>query len=209
MKSDLAHYFVTDVETDGPNPSEHSMLSFATVVVREDGEMCGEFETNLVPRQDRQPDPETMAWWKTQPEAFAALKQNVEGPEEAMPRFAAWVKGFPEKRSFAARPLLFDGLWIDRYCRDFADSYILDDPHGKNNIFTTGNLDIGSYMSGVFGRTDPRTGWEKFPASWLGNHAHSHRAIDDSRGYANVLAKLLKLAASQPNHPEDFLGSCQ
>jgi len=32
-----AHYFVTDIECDGPDPALNSMLSFATVVVREDG----------------------------------------------------------------------------------------------------------------------------------------------------------------------------
>jgi inhibitor of KinA sporulation pathway (predicted exonuclease) len=30
-----------------------------------------------------------------------------------------------------------------------------------------------------------------YPAEWLGGHDHSHRAIDDARGYAHLLTLLL------------------
>ena len=62
MTDPLAHYFVTDIECDGPSPLTNSMLSFATVVVREDGELCGEFEAVLKPRPDKQTDESTMAF---------------------------------------------------------------------------------------------------------------------------------------------------
>lgn len=31
MMTELTHYFVTDIECDGPDPSRNSMLSFASV----------------------------------------------------------------------------------------------------------------------------------------------------------------------------------
>ena len=55
-----AHYFVTDIETDGPNPQENSMLSFACVVISENGDQIDEFETVLEPRIDRTQHIETM-----------------------------------------------------------------------------------------------------------------------------------------------------
>jgi hypothetical protein len=199
------HYFVTDIECDGPSPLTNSMLSFATVVVREDGELCGEFEAVLQPRAEKRSDERTMQFWKTQPEAWSAATSNPEQPGEVMNRFADWVERYDGRRSFAARPVAFDGMWIDHYLREFTDSYLLDVPYWGRCIFTAGALDIGSYISGLFNRTD--LGAYDIPKSWLGGHAHTHRAIDDARGYASLLGKLLKLAAQQPPHPEDFTGS--
>lgn len=204
MAADLAHYFVTDIESDGPSPLTNSMLSFATVVVRQDGELCGEFEAVLQPRPDRQANETTMAFWRTQPEAWLAATSNPEPPRDVMRRFADWVESHPGKRSFAARPVAFDGIWIDHYLHEFTDSYLVDAPRWGRNIFTAGALDIGSYIAGVFNRTEPHMADTVFPRSWLGNHEHTHRAIDDARGYAELLSRLLKLAAEQPPHPDDF-----
>lgn len=202
-----AHYFVTDIESDGPSPISNSMLSFATVVVREDGALRGEFEAVLEQRSDRQPDPKTMAFWETIPQAWAAARENPEPPESAMLRFVEWVESYPEPRSFAARPLAFDGIWIDHYLRDFADRYLLDVPHWGRALFTSGALDLGSYIAGLFNRTDPPRGDTVFPPDWLGEHEHTHRAIDDARGYACVLSRLLRIAAAEPAHPQDFMRS--
>ena len=204
MTEHCAHYFVTDIECDGPSPLTNSMLSFATVVVREDGEMCGEFEAVLEPRADKQSDVRTMQFWKTHPEAWSAATSNPEPPSEIMNRFAVWVESYSGKRSFAARPVAFDGIWMDHYLREFTDSYLLDVPYWGRCIFTAGALDIGTYISGIFNRTDIDAG--DIPRSWLGDHEHTHRAIDDARGYASLLSKLLRLAAQQPPHPKDFMG---
>lgn len=201
----LAYYFVTDIEADGPTPTENSMLSFASVVVREDGEIMGEFETVLEPRSDRQPNRGTMEWWATQPEAWLAATDNPKPPKQEMQRFANWVESFEGKRSFTARPIAFDGIWIDHYLREYAGSNLLDVSHWGHTIFTAGALDIDSFMSGIFNRTDPHTGDLIFPPDWLGDHDHSHRAIDDARGYATLLSKLLLIARQQPPHPDDFL----
>ena len=110
-----------------------------------------------------------------------------------MTDFANWVESFDGVRAFAARPLAFDGLWIDHYLRVFADRHLLDVPHWGRPIFTGGALDIGSYISGLFGHTQPHTADIQFPMSWLGEHEHTHRAIDDARGYANLLRTLLQM----------------
>ena len=204
-----SYYFVTDIEADGLSPAENSMLSFASVAVREDGSLAGEFEAVLTPRRDRRPSPRTMEWWKTQPEAWRAATADPEPPERVMRRFSAWVEGYDGKRAFAARPLLFDGMWIDHYLREFAGSHIFDMPHAGKPIFTAGALDIDSYLLGVFDRHEPLTADTVFPPEWLGNHEHTHRAIDDARGYAALLGKLLAIAGKQPRHPDDFITPAQ
>lgn len=205
MKS-LAHYFVTDIECDGPDPARNSMLSFASVVLREDGETCGEFEAVLAPRTDRAPDERTMQWWANQPDAWKAATLDPQDPALVMKRYADWVGTFPGLRAFAARPLMFDGLWIDAYLRAFADSFLLDVPYWGNCVFNASPLDIGTYMSGIFGRTEPHNGDIRLPAEWLGEHPHTHRAIDDARGYASLLGRLLTLAHQMPLHADDFFG---
>lgn len=201
----LAFYFVTDVEADGPTPIENSMLSFASVVVREDGEIMGEFETVLERRADRQADSGTMEWWKSQPDAWLAATTNAKPAQQEMQRFVNWVESYEGTRSFAARPIAFDGMWIDHYLREYTGSYLLDVSHWGHNIFTAGALDIGTYISGIFNRSAPHTGDVVFPANWLGDHKHNHRAIDDARGYATLLSKLLLIARKQPPHPDDFM----
>lgn len=203
-ESQKSYYFVTDIECDGPDASLHSMLSFATVVLREDGEFCGEFEANLKPRPDRRADERTMSWWETQPEAWKAATSNSEDPETVMKRFVAWVESYQGQRAFAARPLMFDGLWIDSYLRTFAERFLLDVPYWGSCVFNAGPLDIGTYALGVFGKTCPQTFGDKFPDDWLGHHPHTHRAIDDARGYASLLAKLFEVARDLPENPHDF-----
>jgi len=203
--TELAHYFVTDIETDGTTPLESSMLSFATVVLREDGEIVGEFEAVLTPRNNKNPNPDTMAFWQTQPEAWKAATTGARPPEEIMPQFANWVETFPGLRAFAARPIMFDGIWMEHYLREFANCYLLDVPYWGRTIFNASPLDIGTYVSGIFNRTEPHQGNIIIPINWLGQQEHTHHAIDDARGYANLLARLFKVAKSNPAHPDDFL----
>ena len=65
-------YVSTDVETDGPIPGPHSMLSFASVAYMADKTLVGTFSVNLETLPEATGDPKTMAWWKTQPQAWEA-----------------------------------------------------------------------------------------------------------------------------------------
>ena len=189
-------YFVTDIEADGQNPYENSMLSFATVVVTETGDMVDEFEAVLAPRPDRRPDAGTMAWWLTEPAAWAAATTDPQDPGEVMQRFAAWVEGFAGRRIFAARPLFFDGLWMDAYLYQFAGTRALSAMRHPRQIFAGQGLCIVSFQSAVLGQTAVGEAADKIPLDWLGHHPHTHRAIDDARGYASLLARLLKITAA-------------
>lgn len=202
-----AYYFVTDIEADGPNPLRNSMLSFASVVVRDDGRLCGEFEAVLEPMPDRQANPATMAWWGTQPEAWKAATENAVDPAVEMRRFTDWVGSFDGRRGFAARPLLFDGLWIDQYLRMFSREDIFGVSFWGSTLFDGQAMDIDSYAMGIFGRTAVANRGRPPPAEWLGHVEHTHRAIDDARGYANLLSRLFTIARQTPDHPGDYFGA--
>ena len=41
-------------------------------------------------------------------------------------------------------------------------------------------------------------GMSKLPAEFYGHIPHTHRAIDDARGFANVLVELFQLSSALP-----------
>lgn len=184
-------YVVTDVELDGPTPGENSMLAFASVAVDAALREVNAFEAVLAPLAGAAPDPPTMAWFRGHPEAFAAATRNPRPARDVMARYAAWVRALPGDPIFAAHPLALDGLWMDCYLRNFLGIRLLKGPWRGERLFHSSGLCLRSFAAG-------RLGWplwdcnpERYPPEWLGHHPHSHRAIDDARGYANLLMTLI------------------
>lgn len=104
MRSRPEVYVSTDIEADGPIPGPHSMLSLASVALTMDGTELGTFEANLETLEGASPDPNTTAWWATQPEAWARCRTDLEAAEVALPRYRAWIEALPGKPVFVAYP---------------------------------------------------------------------------------------------------------
>ncbi len=191
-------FIVTDIEADGPTPLHSSMLSFASVAVTADGTRHGEFEAVLAPRPDRQPDETTMAWWQTQSEAWEAATTGAEDPAVVMPRYANWVESLPGMKVFAAAPMIFDGLWMDHYLDEFAGTRVLGGPFKSRQILRGGGVCLYTMAGTLRGVPYSDWGMSKLPAEFYGHIAHTHRAIDDARGFANVLVELFKISRALP-----------
>ena len=90
--------------------------------------------------------------------------------------------------------MIFDGLWIDHYLETFAGTRVMGGPFKSRQIFRGGGVCLYT-MAGTL-RAAPYLKWgmQRVPAEWYGNIAHTHKAIDDARGFANVLAKLFELS---------------
>ena len=187
-------FVVTDIEADGPSPLHSSMLSFASVAVTASGKKLGEFEAVLTPRPDRKPDDTTMAWWATQPEAWKSATENPQAPEIVMPRYADWVDSLPAPHVFAAAPIIFDGLWMDHYLDTIAGTRVLGGPFKTRQIFRGGGVCLYTMAGTLRGAEYLKWGMQRVPAQWYGNIVHSHEAIDDARGFANVLVKLFEIS---------------
>jgi hypothetical protein len=191
-------FVVTDIEADGPTPLHSSMLSFASVAIEADGTRHGEFEAVLKPRPDRKPNPDTMAWWQTQPDAWIQANTNPEAPETVMPRFADWVESLPGFRVFAAAPMIFDGLWMDHYLDEFAGTRVLGVPTTGRQIFKGGGVCLYTMAGTLRGAPYLEWGMQRVPAEWYDHIEHTHNAIDDARGFANVLVQLFKMSGDLP-----------
>jgi len=185
-------YVVTDGEFDGPDPARHSMLAFASVALV-GGEIGPRFEAVLEPLPNAVADADVMAWFRSEPDAYAAATSNPRPPGDVMADFASFVRGLPGTPVFAAHPLAVDGKWFDHYLRRFTGDWLMSGPRDKNPLFPLPSLCIASFLAGRLGWEISRCRYANYPSEWLGNHPHSHRAIDDALGYASLLKMLLDL----------------
>lgn len=183
-------YVVTDVELDGPWPGVNSMRSFASVAISLDGTEHGRFEAVLEPLPGTAPDEKTLAWFQTQPGAWAAATSNPEPVADVMSRYVAWIAGLPWPRMFAAFPLALDGLWMDYYLRRFTRYGVRQGHHETDTLFIGGGLCIKSYAAAVTGMPVGTVQPDNLPSEWFGNIEHTHKAIDDTVGYSNLLVEL-------------------
>ena len=197
MSGEAAVYVVTDIEADGPRPGQHSMLSFAAVAVTASGERRGVFEAVLEPLADAVRDPDTYAWFQTQPDAWAAATSDPRPPAEAMADFVAFVRGLGAPALFAAFPIAFDGMWIDFYLKRFTPHALIEGPYARDPLFAGPGLCLKSFAAAVTGQDFAACRPKTLPPEWLGHHEHTHKAVDDALGYAHLLGVLMARAGGR------------
>jgi hypothetical protein len=172
----------TDIETDGPIPGPHSMLSFGSAAFRADKTLVGTFSANLAELPGAAGHPETMAWWQTQPEAWAACRQDVRDPAEVMPEYVRWLKGLPGKPVFVAYPAAFDFLFVYWYLIRFA----------SESPFSHSACDIKTYAMAVLGTEYRQSTKRNMPKRWFNDAPHTHVALDDAIGQGLLFCNMLR-----------------
>lgn len=173
----------TDVETDGPIPAVHSMLSLASAAYLPDKRLVGTFAANLETLPGATGHPRTMEWWASHPEAWAACRQDVRAPEAAMPAYLSWLKALPGRPVFVAYPAAFDFMFVSWYLVRFTGE----------SPFSHSALDIKSYAMALLERPYRESTKQNMPSRWFDPLPHTHRALDDAieQGalFCNMLAE--------------------
>lgn len=196
-------YFSTDIETDGPIPGRHSMLSLGCAAFDQTGQMLGTFSANLAPLPEASTDPKTMAWWATQPAAWAACQIDPQESSQAMQAFVQWVKGFTPigvKPVFAAWPVGFDFSFVYWYLMTFVG----------HSPFSHHALDIRSfamaYLNTTYRASHKSTLVKKLHDRLQLTHNHDHIALHDAIEQGELLMALLTANREQheisPVRPE-------
>jgi hypothetical protein len=179
-------YVSTDIETDGPVPGLHSMLSFASAAYLADKTLVGTFSANLETLPGATAHAETMKWWETQPEAWAASRRDLRSPAEAMSEYAAWLKQLPGKPVFVGYPVVFDYMFVQWYLHKFTGG----------SPFSFFALDIKTYAMAVLKTEYRETTKAVMPERWFDALPHTHQALDDAieQGvlFCNMLAERLQ-----------------
>ena len=92
-------YISTDIETDGPIPGPHSLLSFGSAAYLADKTLVSTFTANLETLPGALGDAKTMAWWATEPECVGgsenrpAIARNGVARVSGMDQRLAWKAG--------------------------------------------------------------------------------------------------------------------
>src|SRR5260370_12766860 len=183
MRPGMAEIYVsTDVETDGPIPGPHSMLSFASAGYLPDKTVVSTFSAKLKTLAGASGDPRTMAWWQQHPEAWAAARQNAEDPAEVMPRYVQWIKQLPARPVFVGYPAGFDFLFVYWYLIRFAGE----------SPFSFSALDIKTYAMAVL-KTEYRESTKRnMPRRWFDKLPHNHVALDDALEQGALFCNMLR-----------------
>jgi hypothetical protein len=175
-------YVSTDVETDGPIPGPHSMLSIGSAAYTADKTLLSTFSANLETLEDATAHPTTAEWWATQPDAWAACRKDLQSPEAAMRAYVAWLKSLPGKPVFVAYPAGFDFLFVYWYLIRFTGE----------SPFSHSALDMKTYAMAVL-KTEYRASTKRnMPKSWFDPFPHTHVALDDAIEQGALFCNMLK-----------------
>lgn len=190
MKEEI--YVSVDTEADGPIPGVYSMLSMGMAAYKADKTLVATFEANLETLPGAIQDPDTMSWWRGQPAAWNAHRQNIQTPEAAMRTAAEWVRSLPGKPVFVGYPAGFDFTLTHWYFVKFTGS----DPFGFSA------LDMKTFAMVLLGSDWAKTTKRNFPRSWFEpGLPHTHKALDDAieQGalFCNMLAAARALQGQQ------------
>ncbi|HET6246194.1 MAG TPA: 3'-5' exoribonuclease [Tepidisphaeraceae bacterium] len=179
-------YISTDVETDGPIPGPNSMLSFASAAFKPDKTLLSTFSANLHTLDGAKGNPKTMEWWKTQPQAWAACRTNLQPPEKAMRDYVDWIAGLKGKPVFVAYPAGFDFLFVYWYLMRFIGA----------SPFSHSALDMKTFAMALLRKEYRESTKRNMPKHWFDASPHTHVALDDAieQGmlFCNMLAENLR-----------------
>lgn len=184
-------YVSVDIEADGPIPGMYSMLAFGAAAFRDPvgnpnprGPMAT-FEANLKPMEGAGTDPDTMEWWKTQPDAWAYVTSNQQDPAAAMPAFRKWLLALPGKPVVVGYPVTFDFMFIYWYMVKYT-SHLGPVPFGFQG------MDIKTQAASQMGVPFPQATKKNMPKRWFdGTPRHTHQALDDALGQGILLMNML------------------
>lgn len=167
-------YVSVDMESNGPCPGLHSMLSVGAVAFTEDKKIVSKFARNLELWENTVEDPSTMEFWDKFRFAYESTRLFLVTPQKAMTDMAKWVDGLKELGNvvFIAAPLAFDWKWIDWY----SHNTIGYNPFGFGN----NSIDVKSFVWHIFGDDFSGMSDDNYPREWYENKPHPHIAVEDA-----------------------------
>lgn len=175
-------YISTDVETDGPIPGPHSMLSLGSAAYTADKQLLSTFSANLETLPEASGHADTMTWWQGQPEAWAACRHQPEAPERVMVRYLAWLESLPGKPVFVGYPVAFDFMFVYWYLIRFAG----------RSPFSHSALDIKTYAMALLKKPYRHSSKQNMPPDWFDPLPHTHVAVDDAIAQGALFCNMLK-----------------
>jgi DNA polymerase III alpha subunit (gram-positive type) len=179
-------YISLDIEADGPVPGLYSMLSLGAVAFQH-GKEVDEFYSVLKPLPEAQQHPDTMKFWRDNPEAWAAVNTCQVDAAKVMLSFHDWLINLHRQYGGGLTPVgypaAFDYMFINWYMVNFL---------GKN-IMGFSAFDLKSFATGLLDKPYRKTVKRTMPKDWFKDlPPHTHIAVDDAREQGLLLMNMLK-----------------
>ena len=157
------------------------MLSFGSAAYLADKRLLGTFSANLETLPSAVPNPQTMEWWRSRPEAWNACRQNLQPPDLAMKKYLKWLKALPGKPVFVGYPATFDFMFVYWYLIQFTGE----------SPFSHSALDIKTFAMAML-KTPYRESVKKnMPRRWFDKLPHTHQAVDDALEQGALFCNML------------------
>lgn len=183
-------YVSIDIEADGPIPGMNSMLSLGAAAFRLGGPNPrtplpgGTFTVNLKTLEGATPDPDTMDWWATQPEAWTAATKNALPPMEAMEAFVKWIRSLPGKPVIIGYPVTYDFMFVYWYTVRFTG---FPAPFGFQGMDIKTAAALKRHLP--FREATKRN----MPKSWfVGAPKHTHESLADAIGQGVLFINMME-----------------
>ena len=178
-------YFSTDIETDGPIPGPHSMLSLGSAAFSGSGAVLGTFEVNFETLPGAIGEKGTMDWWSSQGDAYSKTRVDIQPPEVGIKKFVDWVRTFEGSPVFVGYPATFDFMFVYYYIIKFLGP--------ETSPFSFSALDIKSFAMARLGSTFRGTTKRNMPRHWFRDTgSHTHVAIEDAIEQGHLFCNILR-----------------
>ena len=179
-------YISIDVETDGPVPGMHSMLSIGAAAYNAWGQRVGKFSANLETLPDAITDDRTMAWWESQGDAWTRARERTRDPKTVMEDFHLFALGDGPRRTgrpvMVTYPAAFDAMWVTWYLHAFTSG----DPFQRRCI------DVKTLAMQLLGGGYAAAAKRNMPATWFSGRRHSHVAVEDAVEQGELFVKIVQ-----------------
>jgi len=146
------------------------------------------FSRNLETLEGAAPDPKTEAWWKTQPEAWAACRRDPHPPAIAMRELVDWLHGLPGRPVFVGYPASYDFMFVYWYLIRFAGE----------SPFSHSALDIKTFAMSLLGSGYRDSTKRNMPKRWFDDVPHTHVALDDALEQGALFCNMLAESRQRP-----------
>jgi hypothetical protein len=192
-------YVSTDVEADGRIPGPNSMLSFGSAAFTAKAELVSTFTANLELLEGASGDPDTMAWWSKNKDAWDQTRIGMQSPRDAMVKYVKWLKSLPGKPVFVGFPAAYDFMFVYWYLVHFAGE----------SPFSHSALDIKTFAMAVLRLPYRDSTRQNMPNRWFPKLPHTHVALDDAieqgQLFCNILIEHLNGSSPSANTNHNIL----
>jgi hypothetical protein len=182
-------YVSVDIEADGPIPGVNSMLNLGMAAFRlGSDEPIDTLEVNIARLPNAQQDPDTMAFWAKNPEAWGYVTRDPLDPYEAMQKVCAWAEALPGKPVMVVYPT-YDFMFVRWYLVRFCGA-------DRARVFGFQALDIKtlamSAMGSTFKGVSKRAMSKAHPEWFTGQPPHDHTGLADAIGQGMLFVRIMR-----------------